>query len=181
MTEADPDATLVGRCLHGDLEAFGVLMERYQRQVFSAVLHMVGNYEDASELSQQIFMKAFENLRTYDVNRKFFSWIYRVAMNESINHLKTRRQWEPIQDSLATPHAGPADHFESGERSLEIQRAVRALDPIHRAVIVSRHFLDLSYSEAAEVLGIPEKTFKSRLFEARQLLREALEARGYGR
>jgi len=181
MTEHDPDAVLVQRCLHGDIEAFGTLVERYQRQVFRAVLHMVANYDDASELVQQVFMKAFQNLRSYDPDRKFFSWIYRVAMNESINHVKSRRPWEPLVDDYVSPNADPAQQFELDERGRALQQAIGELDPMYRAVIVIRHFLDLSYSEAGEVLGIPEKTVKSRLFDARQSLKKALEARGYVR
>ena len=100
-------------------------------------------------------------------------------MNESINHLKSRRQWEPIADEMIVPGGSPAEQFETDERTREIHRALQTLDAIYRAAIVSRHFLDLSYAEAADALGIPEKTFKSRLFEARQQLRAALEARGY--
>jgi RNA polymerase sigma-70 factor (ECF subfamily) len=179
MNEEEPDAKFVHQCLQGDVDAFGTLVERYQRPIFSAILQMVGNYQDAKELSQQVFMKAFQSLSSYDPNRKFFSWIYRVAMNESINHLKARRSWEPISEQMMSPEAGPHQRFEAGQRGIDLQRAIRELDPKYRAVIVSRHFLQLSYSEAADALGLPIKTLKSRLFDARQLLRKALHARGY--
>ena len=172
MSEEDPDASLVERCLHGDLDAFGTLIERYQRQIFRAVLHMVGNYEDAKEVTQQAFMKAFEHLVSFDRDRKFFSWMSRIAMNESINFIKGRRTFEPItEDDGGAPAAEPIERF---EQKRAVRQAVLSLKPEYRAVIVLRHFLDCSYRDAAEVLHLPEKTVKSRLFAARQLLREAL-------
>ena len=92
MTKEDLDLAWVNRCLDGDVEAFGNLVEKYQRPVFNVILRMVDSYEDASEISQQTFLKAFENLGRFRRERKFFSWIYRIAINESINHLNKRRQ-----------------------------------------------------------------------------------------
>lgn len=174
MSEDDPDATFVERCIHGDLEAFGPLVERYQRPIFRAIMHMVGNYEDARELTQQTFLKAFARLSSYDRERKFFSWLYRIAMNESINHIKARRSFEPL-DEAELPRDVP---FETLERNRAVRQAVMALKPEYRAVVVLRHFLDCSYRDAADVLNLPEKTVKSRLFAARQLLRDALAPAG---
>lgn len=179
MNEEELDRIAVERCRKGDLEAFGTLIDRYERPVFHAVLHMVGNAEDAKEICQQVFMKAFEHLSSYDPNRKFFSWIYRVAINESINYLKTRRSYEPLSQRLAYPHPGPAERYEAAEQRNHLQKAITGLDENYRAVLILRHFLHLSYSEIAEVLNVPEKTVKSRLFTARQLLRQVLEAKGH--
>lgn len=172
MAENETDEACVDRCIHGDIEAFGTLIERYQRPIFAAVLHMVDNYEDARELTQQVFMKAFEKLSGFDQSRKFFSWLYRIAVNESINHVRARRSYEPLDDERpGFPSAAP---MESLERTRSVREAVLALRPEYRAVIVLRHFLDLSYDDAAEMLQIPVKTVRSRLFSARQLLRIAL-------
>jgi RNA polymerase sigma-70 factor (ECF subfamily) len=179
--DPDPDRVCVERCLRGDLDAFGTLIDRYERPVFHAILHMVGNREDAREICQQVFMKAFEHLASYDPERKFFSWIYRAAMNESINHLKARHPAEPLSDNLENPEEDPETHFESIEAATHLQDAVMSLPQNYRAVIIMRHFLHLSYREVADVLDVPEKVVKSRLFTARQLLREALEARGHVR
>ncbi len=180
MSEEDRDGSLAERCLQGDVEAFGTLIERYQKQIFRAVMHMVGNYEDARELTQQVFLKAFEGLRSYDRERKFFSWIYRIAMNESINHLKSRRSFEPIEPDNHS-RSLRVEPFETIERDCAVRQAVLSLRPEHRAVVVLRHFLNCSYRDAAEVLHLPEKTVKSRLFTARQLLREALAPAAGGR
>ncbi len=177
--EDEQDRVAVERCLRGDLDAFGTLIERYQRPVFNTVLHMIGDAEDAREVCQQVFMKAFEHLSSYDRERRFFSWIYRVAVNESINHLKSRRPHEALDERLEHPRANPAQQFEELEQWKHLHEAIMNLDPNYRAVIILRHFVHFSYREVAEILNVPEKMVKSRLFTARQLLRQALEARGH--
>jgi RNA polymerase sigma-70 factor (ECF subfamily) len=178
MSEEELDRIAVERCRQGDLEAFGELIDRYERPVFHAVLHMVGNVEDAREVCQQVFMKAFERLSSYDPNRRFFSWIYRMAINESINHLKARRSFEPLSERLQAPRPTPAEHYEAAEQRNHLQKAIARLDEDYRAVVILRHFLHLSYREIGTVLDVPEKTVKSRLFTARQLLRQTLERKG---
>jgi RNA polymerase sigma-70 factor (ECF subfamily) len=180
MSEEELDRAAVERCLQGDLDAFGTLIERYQRPVFNTVLHMVGDAEDAREVCQQAFMKAFEHLSSYDRQRKFFSWIYRVAVNESINYLKSRRPHEELNDKLQHPRANPAEQFEVLEQWKDLHEAIMKLEPNYRAVVILRHFVHLTYHEVSDILNLPEKTVKSRLFTARQLLREALEAKGHG-
>jgi RNA polymerase sigma-70 factor (ECF subfamily) len=178
MSEDEQEKKCVERCLKGDLDAFGVLMDRYERPVFNIILRMVGNAEDARELCQQVFMKTFEHLSSYDPNRKFFSWIYRMAMNESINHLKARRPQEALSEGLEDRGTNAGDWFESVESYGSLHEAIMELPPDYRAVVILRHFVQLSYREAADLLNVPEKLVKSRLFSARQLLRKALEAKG---
>jgi len=179
MSDEELDRACVARCLEGDVDAFAGLIDRYQHPVFNAILHMVRDYEDAREICQQVFMKVYEHLGTYDPDRKFFSWIYRVAMNESINHLKARREWEPLDDTIPDSAASPAETMESKERDRSVRAAVMALQTNYRAVIVLRHFLQFSYQETADTLNVPVKTVKSRLFTARQLLREWLGPQGH--
>lgn len=179
MKEEDLDRIAVERCLEGDSDAFGELITRYQRPVFNTVLHMVGNTEDAREVCQQAFMKAFEHLASYDRDRKFFSWIYRVAVNESINWIKARRPHEELDESFEHPRANPAKEFEELEEWRHLHEAILELEPNYRAVVILRHFVHFSYDEIAAILKLPEKTVKSRLFTARQQLREALEAKGH--
>ena len=179
MDEEQQDRLAVERCLQGDIEAFGLLIDRYERPVYNTILHIVGNVDDARELCQEVFMKAFQHLATYDPGRKFFSWIYRVAVNEAINHVKSRHLTEPLTETIETPNANPAVHFEALEQWTELHEQIMRLEPNYRAVIILRHFIHLSYTEVADILNVPEKTVKSRLFTARQLLREAMQARGY--
>ena len=120
MNEEELDRTAIERCRQGDLDAFGTLIDRYERPIFNAILHMVGNAEDAREICQQVFMKAFEHLDTYDANRRFFSWIYRAAINESINHLKARRPSEPLSDHLEYPRPNPAESYEEAAKEKHV-------------------------------------------------------------
>lgn len=177
-SDEDLDRVCVERCLKGDLDAFATLIDRYQRPLFNAVLHVVRDPEDAREVCQQVFMKIYQHLASYDPQRKFFSWIYRTAMNESINHLKARHAWEPLNEQMETSIANPAERFEAMEASRTVQEAVMALETNYRIVVVLRHFLHFSYEEAAELLNVPARTVKSRLFTARQLLRKWLETKG---
>jgi len=175
------DARLVTRCLEGEVDAFGELMDRYQRPVFHGVLQMVRNREDARELTQQVFLKAYEHLASFDRTRRFFSWIYRIAVNEAITFTRARHSHEPIAEDLEPADLAPSamDDLEARRRERELRRAIARLDPKYGAVITLFHLLQLPYEAVAEALELPEKTIKSRLFTARQLLREDLEGLGY--
>jgi RNA polymerase sigma-70 factor, ECF subfamily len=175
------DGNCVRRCLQGDTEAFDELVVRYQRPVFNAIYRLVNDYEDARELSQTAFLKAFMNLRRFDHDKRFFSWLYRIAVNEALNFVAGKRKVEPIDPSMRSTEAGPVELLESKVTASHIEAAMATLSPEYRAAVVLRHFLDLSYDEAADVLEIPVKTFKSRLYSARQILRERLLAKGYDR
>lgn len=175
MGEDELDRRCVERCLHGDSDAFGDIVGRYQKPVYNAIRRMGADREEARDLSQQVFVKAFERLDTYDPTRRFFSWLYRVAINETINYLKARRSWDPLRDSFEDPHANAEEELETADRDRDLSRALRALDPKYRLVIIARHFLNLSYADAAHVLDLDQKTVKSRLFTARQQLRDILE------
>ena len=175
MPEAEHDNAWVGRCLRGDAGAFEPIVRRYQRVLFSVAHRMLGNYEDALDATQNAFVRAYEGLESYDPNRRFFSWIYRIVVNECLNARRGRRPSEPRSDAMeADPAAGPLESVEATERSAAIDAALVRLSEDHRLVVVLRHFADLSYSEMSDALGVPEKTVKSRLFEARQRLGELL-------
>lgn len=180
-TTDDEDNECIRRCLEGDSDAFEGLVVRYQRPVFNAVFRMVQNREDAGEICQAVFLKAYTNLKAFDTSRRFFSWIYRIAMNDSINFLNSRRITEPIAANFESPAAGPEAQLEASELREHLTGAMASLSPDHRAVLVLRHVSHLSYEEIAASLQIPEKTVKSRLFEARQILRDRLVALGYRR
>lgn len=175
MTEpGNDDGLWVSRCLRGDASAFEPLVQRYQRVLFSVAYRMLGNYEDALDATQNAFIKAYQGLDGYDPRRRFFSWIYRIAVNECLNARRARRPGEQLDERLPDAEAGPQEIAEHGERSASIDAALVRLSEEHRLVLVLRHFADLSYDEMSEALGIPEKTVKSRLFEARQRLGQLL-------
>jgi len=178
MTNEPDDLTLVQGCLGGDTHAFETLVIRYQGPIYNAVLRMVHDREDASDLTQSAFLKAYRQLSHFDPQYKFFSWLYRIAINESLNHIKRHGRQETLDDDRASTDRSPEDVLVGSEVSRHVQVALMRIGADYRAVLVLRHFQDLSYDEMAAVLGIPEKTVKSRLFSARRQLRELLEAKG---
>ncbi len=174
----DQDAALLEDCKRGDRKALDSLVRRYERQVFNAAYRMLGNREEAADVSQTVFLKAFEHLDRYDPRHKFFSWIYRIAMNESINQLKRRRPTEPLPESAQSASATPERELEAQRLGEDLQAALMQLQEDYRAVIVLRHFSEHSYRQIGEILDIPEKTVKSRLFSARQRMKDSLEQMG---
>jgi len=174
MGEQDEDVAAVTRCLRGDASAFEPIVCRYQRVLFAVARRMLGNHEDALDATQNVFIRAYERLETFDSERRFFSWIYRIAVNECLNIRRARRPGEPLGEGLETALEDPEHSAEAGERSAVIDSALVKLPEDYRLVVVLRHFADLSYSEISEVTGVPEKTVKSRLFEARHRLGELL-------
>ena len=177
MTEDEQDRMCVERCLLGEANAFEGILERYERPVYNAIVRMGADREDARDICQQAFIKVYQRLSAYDPTRKFFSWLYRVAMNEAINAMKSRRAWEPLSDTLEYERPNPEEELATAEVEREIKRALLMLEMKYRLAVIVCHFLQLSYEEAAHVLSIPEKTVKSRLFTARHLLRDILEER----
>jgi len=176
MLEPNDDAALVARCLRGDPAAFEPLVTRYERVLFSVALRLLGNYEDARDATQNAFVRAYEHLDTYDPTRKFFSWIYRIVVNECLNQRRARRPAEPLVETLAAK-GDAGDAAEAAEQSQRIEAALLQLTLDYREVVVLRHFLDFSYEEIGDVLDLPVKTVKSRLFSARQRLADLLGAR----
>lgn len=177
-TAADEsDRTLVRRYLDGEQDAAWDLVDRYQRPLFTVALRMLGNYQDAEDVTQTVFGNAFRELDSYDPTYRFFSWIYRMTVNESLNALRRRKEMVTLEDHPEIPAAGS-----SADDAMEVEehvgKALLQLKPDDRAVVVLRHFRSLSYDEIGEVLGIPAKTVKSRLFTARERLRSLLLAQG---
>ena len=167
---------LIKRCLAGDPSAFEPLVERYHRPLFRIAARMLGDAEEARDATQTAFFKAYQGLAGCDADRRFFSWIYRIVVNECLNQLRARRENEAFADRHDLPAAATADPVEAAERHTRIRQALLLLTAEQRDVIVMRHFAEMSYTEIAHELHIPEKTVKSRLFSARQRLCELLAA-----
>jgi RNA polymerase sigma-70 factor (ECF subfamily) len=174
--QATADETaLIRRTLDGDASAFETLVTCYQRLAFTVALRMLGNYEDAKDATQSAFVKVYENLDTYDPKYRFFSWMYRILVNECLNVRRGRRQTEPVDDDCPE-ETNRTDAVEDEERRRDVRTAVLALPLPYREVIVLRHFAVMSYDEMSVALGVPVKTVKSRLYTARQRLAEMLSA-----
>jgi len=173
------DIILIRQCLEGRREAFGELINRYQKTVFNVAWRMVKDYQEAQDLTQTVFIKAYEKLDTFNTQHKFFSWIYRMAINESLNFVKRRRRFEAFDESAEYAAAKPIEEVEESAMSRNVQSALMHLGIDHRALIVLKHFEDLSYEEIGYILDLPEKTVKSRLFTARQLLKNLMIKKGH--
>ena len=160
--------------MNGDRRAFEALLVEYEKPVFNAAFRMLNNRDDARDVTQTVFLKVFENFAQFDPSRRFFSWIYRITLNESINWLGKENRLEPLLYETADEGKGPYEEVESARVSAGVQAALMTINTDYRAVVILKHFLGCSYVEISEVLEIPEKTVKSRLYTARQQLRDAL-------
>lgn len=169
----DLDRGLVRRYLDGERAAGDELVNRFHRSVFNVALRMLGNVQDAEDVTQTTFGNAFAALDSYDPKYRFFSWIYRMTVNESLNALKRRRNVVSLDGSIDLPAAGDDSNSDAEDR---VGRALLDLKPDDRAVVILRHFVSFSYEEIADVLEVPVKTVKSRLFTARERLRVSLVA-----
>lgn len=169
----DLDRALVRRFLAGERDAAGTLVDRYQKRLYNVALRMLGNVQDAEDATQTVFLNMFARLKTYDPTFRFFSWIYRMTLNECLNLLKRRKPTVSIEGKVELQAKGAAPDGAAEARD-QVEQALMALKPDDRAVVVLCHFVSFSYEEIADVLEIPVKTVKSRLFTARERLRAAL-------
>ena len=177
MEEHD-DQTLVRRTLKGDRKAFEELVDRYQRPVFNVALRMVSNADDAADLTQTVFVKAYEKLRSYNGRFKFYSWLYKIAVNTSLNFLEQQKRHDLLGDRELAAESLIDEELEAKERVEKLEDALLLLRSDYRMIIILKHFQDLSYEEIGIILEIPEKTVKSRLFTARGMLKVILENSG---
>jgi len=174
----DADQTLVDRCRKGDRAAFTELVIRYQRPIYNAAFWMLRKAEDANDVTQEVFLKVAERLDEYDSQYKFFSWIYRIAVNESLNLLRRNKREDELDDDIDLPapdSANPERQLGDAQLSRRIQGTLMRMSTNDRMVLTLRHFSECSYEEIGQILDLDEKTVKSRLFEARHRLRDLLK------
>ena len=177
MTETDESA-LVSRCQAGEGRACDELVTLYERVVYTLAFRMTGDREDARDITQAVFLKIFRGLSSFDPRRRFFSWMYRIAINECIDRRRSRRPEQALDPSREDPADLPDAVAERRELAGAVQASLMELGEDDRQVLVLRHWLDRSHAEIGEALGIPERTAKSRLYEARQRLGRILRRRG---
>lgn len=178
MLEASDESALVQRCREGEVRAREQLVTEYERVVYTLAFRMTGDREEARDIAQAVFLKVFRGLASFDTRRRFFSWIYRIAVNESIDRLRAKRPVEALDATSEDPGDRPEQAAERREAVDLVQRALLELSHDDRQVLVLRHWLDRSHAEIGEVLGIHEHTVKSRLFDARRRLGRILRRRG---
>ena len=184
------DRDLVATAAAGVEGSFEELVRRYQRPISAYVYRMIGDYESALDLTQEIFIKVYGSLARYRPEFKFSTWIYKIAHNSAVDHLRRNGGRErsivtgsdadqydmPIESDSLTPE----QESEREERRVEIETIVKSLPPAYRELIVLRHSQDLTYEEIVDVTGLPLGTVKNRLFRARELMRQILIERGIG-
>ena len=172
------DQALLERYRNGDRAAFTELVVRYQRPLYNAAFWVLRSVEDANDITQIVFLKVAEQLDDYDPQYKFFSWIYRIAVNESLNLLRRNKREEALDDDVDLPGSernNPEAQFGEAEVSKRIRSALMSLPTNDRIVLSLRHFSECSYQEIGQILDLDEKTVKSRLYEARHRLRDTLK------
>ena len=177
-SDEDDDRVLVERYLSGDRDAFTALVVRYQRPIYNAAFWVLRKHEDAHDISQTVFLKVAERADEYDPKYKFFSWIYRIAVNESLNLLRRHRHEDELADDVdiaGDESAGPERQASAAQLARQLRNAMMTMATSDRLVLTLRHFSECSYEEMAQILEIDEKTVKSRLFEARRRLRGLLK------
>jgi RNA polymerase sigma-70 factor (ECF subfamily) len=195
QTEATPaqadvsELDLVRRCQDGDSEAFDELVVRYRTRVFGMIYNMVHSEQDAWDLAQDSFVKAWKSIKRFRGQSSFYTWIYRIVMNVTIDWLRKKRvkageaefddsiqlkDVDPASKTLPRPDALPSENLEQREIRTEIDNAIAQLSPEHRAVILMKEIEGMQYHEIAETLGCSIGTVMSRLFYARKKLQNLL-------
>ncbi len=175
MVETD-DHSIIKKVLDGDVEAFAHIVKRHQQTIFNLAFQMTGREEDARDLTQEIFLRAYLNLDKADSHYKFFSWLYRLGMNHTINHLRQRKPYERIEDMEISDRHVRNETADLMEERRNVRKAIRKLKPKYRLLIVMKYYSALSYDQMSSITGIPENRVKSRLFEARLMLRDILKS-----
>jgi RNA polymerase sigma-70 factor (ECF subfamily) len=173
------DDALVQRSLAGDRNAFGELVTRYQGPLFNVAKRILRDHEEARDVTQTAFVKAWQHLHQFDRSHRFFSWIYRILMNEALNRSSRRKRHEELDVNLPDPAGTPEDDLARKRMKSRLGEALQELSNESRDVVILRHWLELSYEQIGERLGLPAKTVKSRLFSARRKLAEVMMLRGW--
>jgi RNA polymerase sigma-70 factor (ECF subfamily) len=183
------DAELIDVSISGREESFEELVRRYQRPIVGYVFRMLGDYDSALDVTQEVFIKVYNSLHRYSSDYKFSTWLYRIAHNATIDHLRrnsmntqsieTENADGAYQLQIESRDPSPEKERERKEWKAEIEAVVKRLPTAYRELILLRHSQDLSYDEIAEVTGLPLGTVKNRLFRAREMMREIFIGRGF--
>jgi RNA polymerase sigma-70 factor (ECF subfamily) len=187
IENSESDEAVVARVLSGEDDLFGMLVRRYQTRVHAHVAKMIGQRDDALDLTQEIFLKVYQALSRFNPEYKFSTWLFRIAGNAAIDHLRKKRlktvplevpdpdgQGRVSSQEYSSADLDPYGLLRNLERGNAISRAIADLPLEFRELIALRHFAGLSYEEIAEVKEMPLGTVKNKLFRARAVLKERL-------
>jgi len=180
----DEDQQIIADCQMGKSESYRVLVEKYKTRAYYAALMYSGNQDDALDLSQEAFYRAFKAIKTFELGKNFYTWLYQILRNLCINHYKRIRKRNIVFSDVDGAQnyvdyfsdiKNPGEIFEETERREFIWKAIKKLKPTEREIILLKEFDELSYREISEVLAIPIGSVMSRLYYARKRLAELLE------
>ncbi len=189
MTDAsrtDPrvkdDSKIIETVLSGDSAAFGELVLKYQNRLYASMLHVTGSSDDAEDVVQDAFVRAFVKLHTFQQHSQFFTWLYRIAFNSALSNRRRHRSTVSIDYSRESGGVDPTDPIEApdanllrDERIVRVRKALEQLTEDHRAILILREMEDLAYEDIAHILEITIGTVRSRLSRARAALKIVLE------
>jgi len=179
-----PDEVLVGQTRNGSREAFSELVRRHQRKIYGLVFRMTGNHSDADDLAQEVFLTAYRSLSGFKGQSAFYTWIYRIAVNLSLNFLKKRSKEKQIEKLSDRAMAGlepsqavesPESGFGADEIQSRLKQAIELLPPVYKATFLLVVREELSHAEAARVMGCSENTISWRMHKARRILQKELK------
>ena len=183
------DGELVVGAVKGQTDGFEELVRRYQRPITGYIFRMLGDYEFSLDVTQEVFIKVYNSLHRYSPEYKFSTWLYRIAHNAAIDHirrnpvsaqsLEAENADGTYQIQIESSRPTPEQDHERSEWRNEIDSVVKCLPAAYRDLILLRHSRDMSYDEIAEVTGLPLGTVKNRLFRAREMMRDMFVARGF--
>lgn len=175
------DENLVALCIQGDRKAFETLVKRYERQIFSLAYRLSNNHDDASDLTQEVFLHLFRVLHKFDAHKKFFPWMYRIATNVCYNALKKKpKNSYPLENVIdftplvASSSTQPENHFEVREVQEMVQNAIAELPENFRVPMILKYLEDLSYKQISDAMGLPVSTIETRLYRGRVMLQKRL-------
>jgi len=191
MTETDTrpltrldDAALVTECLAGTAGAFDLIVERYRRPIYQVCYRFVGNHEDASDLSQEVFLRAYRGLKSFRGQAALSTWLYRIGVNVCLNRVSAKKALdhttdEPIdtQDLVDVQSDSPSERLLRAERSARVRAAIAQLPDKQRATLILRTYHEMSHQELADVLGSSVGAVKANFFHALANLKRILEGR----
>src|SRR5580765_6306564 len=183
------DVELIAKAIRGREDGFEELVRRYQRPITNYVYRMLNDYDSSLDVTQEVFIKVYNSLKKYSSEYKFSTWLYRIAHNAAIDHmrrntvnqqsLETENGDGAYQLQIESPNPTPEQDRELSEWRTEIEAVVKCLPAAYRDLILLRHSRDLSYDEIVEVTQLPLGTVKNRLFRAREMMREIFIERGF--
>ena len=191
QTVADEDYEFVSLCKKGDVDAFEELVRKHQKRMFNIAYRMMGNYEEACEIVQDAFISAYRSIKSFKGRAKFSTWLYTIVINLSKNRLKqlktqlhrekysidnpVLKNENPINVEPATNEPSALERLEKKDIQQKVQGCINSLDDEFREVVVLRDIQGFSYDEISDLLKVPEGTVKSRLFRAREVLKDCMK------